>query len=786
MPPPLPSPTSLGAHWRETEQMAASATTKLDPARPSYMSVRLNHLTMHPGFELEKESVPKLRLKFRSHEQWMSLDGSADFVMTYHSHLFDKLKVDLFSVTNRRWLTKKLKPDIRIGRVRIPFHNMENWHRGTFTRSLDFLMSERTDAPVVVGTVELEIKFTPILHTDESEPSTENLRAAIASLGAYDSDNGSSGDNEEGNELEGDADSDGDMFFDAHELTEAAPLSPASSNNMKSVDTDASTRNHFLRANIHNQVRKAILTSSKCISTDATVVEIQPDNSTMLGRAQRRLSSLPVLSRTLTTLSRRDTASTSSSKEVTSPHLSTTSGSLERQSATQVTNPTRASTITVKKSRGPKILTENSKHNLDEISDLVSGLLKEGFDLPLSKVVRATQFIYKFENGLPINRTDRIVKEVPFMKFVSRLMDHALVIYGPIIFGFSVGFINPAEMMRTKATEKTAVEYLKLSLDNVLHWDHSRRTVSSTPYFIMHDPTLSAIVICCQGTITAIQAITDLNCEYFPCQNGSVHKGMLRGAQEILEKHLEQLLVWCRKLGVRTLYCTGHSLGAGTAALLTILLDEQLQLFRDVTGIPDFIIHGHGFATPGVVTRPLAERCERILTNYVMEADIVPRLSYGTAAAFKALLIEASAILDQGFPEEDAFHELRKARVRVQANYDGVLGLIPGKVYHYYKTVRKIPRRHHGRYNVNPSLFKKAYNTIPLPDSEKPEVPHYVMAEAERDFFAYIAPRRHILNHHMPWQYTKSIQGALEWVVTNPEQMQTPSCSQYGCSSCSC
>ncbi|KAI8850156.1 hypothetical protein BC829DRAFT_416225 [Chytridium lagenaria] len=49
------------------------------------------------------------------------------------------------------------------------------------------------------------------------------------------------------------------------------------------------------------------------------------------------------------------------------------------------------------------------------------------------------------------------------------------------------------------------------------------------------------------------------------------------------------------------------------------------------------------------------------------------------------------------------------------------------------------------------------------------EIPHYVMELARPEFFAFVAPRRHIFNHHLPWAYSKGVWGVLEWLEKGEE-----------------
>jgi hypothetical protein len=298
----------------------------------------------------------------------------------------------------------------------------------------------------------------------------------------------------------------------------------------------------------------------------------------------------------------------------------------------------------------------------------------------------------------------------------------------------------------------------------------------------MHDPKIASIVISIQGiffdlkrlsnnidtylgTITMSQILLDLNAKYFPLLSGAAHQGMLRAAQHIFDKHFGDLLKWCKSLKVFKIACTGHSLGAGTANLLTILLLDKIQEFKDVTRNTNFSIRGYCFAPPGLSNHALADRYVNEIDNFVMENDIVSRLSITSVHGLKEMAMEADRLTNLKLSKEEIYKGLFRKREQLLAEKKDILGIIPGKVYHIYKTVRRIPRSHHSRYNVkNVPFTETAYRTVRLPASENPEIPHFVLERAEAEFFAYLAPRRHYLSHHMPWQYIKGIYRVRAWL----------------------
>ena len=86
------------------------------------------------------------------------------------------------------------------------------------------------------------------------------------------------------------------------------------------------------------------------------------------------------------------------------------------------------------------------------------------------------------------------------------------------------------------------------------------------------------------------------------------HEAITETAQHLLDR-LGPLLVMLAKADPDfEIVVTGHSLGAGTACLLAVLLREELGL-KNVRGV--------GFATPPVIDRKAALACADYITSVV-------------------------------------------------------------------------------------------------------------------------------------------------------------------------
>jgi len=154
--------------------------------------------------------------------------------------------------------------------------------------------------------------------------------------------------------------------------------------------------------------------------------------------------------------------------------------------------------------------------------------------------------------------------------------------------------------------------------------------VGETPFFISVDFTKRVIVITIRGTLSMKDIITDLSAEseLIPLQNinhnWKGHKGMVQSAEYIYNKIKSEDLLGLAynsrpDLGTTKypLVCTGHSLGAGTAALLAILLRDRE--YPDVTC--------YAFSPPGgLISKDAMEASQSFMTSVVVGKDIVPRI----------------------------------------------------------------------------------------------------------------------------------------------------------------
>ncbi|GLE02332.1 hypothetical protein PINS_up011170 [Pythium insidiosum] len=145
----------------------------------------------------------------------------------------------------------------------------------------------------------------------------------------------------------------------------------------------------------------------------------------------------------------------------------------------------------------------------------------------------------------------------------------------------------------------------------------ARGGVFSPKFALVLDHAAREIVLVVRGSATILDFCTDLCLVNDPLLDGQGHRGIVRASQWLVHAVEPELARLAATHPDYALTTTGHSLGAGVAALAA--LDWRRRgVFPTLRCV--------AFATPACVTRGLALECSAFVTTVVHGDDCVPRL----------------------------------------------------------------------------------------------------------------------------------------------------------------
>jgi len=216
-----------------------------------------------------------------------------------------------------------------------------------------------------------------------------------------------------------------------------------------------------------------------------------------------------------------------------------------------------------------------------------------------------------------------------------------------------------------RLNELTLMGVAELKVEDVIYC-FFKTGVEKCPYALVLDRPKKSVVIAIRGTLSLEAAATDLSirpellenfrdrCEGLndPSLSGEFcHSGMLKCALRIYNdlkrhRHLESLLTAKdARFPEFQLVCTGHSLGAGVAAVLGIMLKADFPTLRCLC-----------FAPPGCVLSEEAAS-QDFITSYALDVDIVPRLSLHSMECLRDDVLRMIARIK--VPKHEAFRDSR-------------------------------------------------------------------------------------------------------------------------------
>mmetsp|Transcript_57803 Transcript_57803/g.172537 ORF Transcript_57803/g.172537 Transcript_57803/m.172537 type:complete len:1082 (-) Transcript_57803:122-3367(-) len=170
----------------------------------------------------------------------------------------------------------------------------------------------------------------------------------------------------------------------------------------------------------------------------------------------------------------------------------------------------------------------------------------------------------------------------------------------------------------------------------------SENGIAKTPYCILVDKAWKVVIIAIRGTVSFEDIAIDLQLTPskmdgagkrcgFDASNQFCHRGILARSKWLYDdlrchKLLSDLLLGdAPRCSGCKLVITGHSLGAGCATVLSLMLHRRFPTLRC-----------YAFCPPGgLLTESLAEVCEDFVVSVVHDTDIIPRMSHDNLERLK-------------------------------------------------------------------------------------------------------------------------------------------------------
>ncbi|XP_052900649.1 diacylglycerol lipase-alpha [Anopheles moucheti] len=303
-------------------------------------------------------------------------------------------------------------------------------------------------------------------------------------------------------------------------------------------------------------------------------------------------------------------------------------------------------------------------------SDVVAGLvlLRKFQKLEREVIVRQQKNgTHKFLSGVPINAGTQFLalndsRDYDHFQTVIRYMYFAQGAYGwpmYLMSHSSTGVCQLASELRYCFCRRNTVDVvddnccfcnyaalkkmLELGEVEVIYATY-HVDIAETPFFVAIDYNYNKIVISIRGTLSMKDVLTDLNAEGEPLplnpprEDWLGHKGMVQAAIYIKQKLEEENLIQralkhnpARGTHGFGLILVGHSLGAGTASILAILMKQQYD-----------VLHCYSYSPPGgLLSMPAVEYSKSFITSVVVGKDVVPRIGLYQMEALRADLINA-------------------------------------------------------------------------------------------------------------------------------------------------
>ncbi|KAG0340183.1 hypothetical protein BG000_000495 [Podila horticola] len=445
-------------------------------------------------------------------------------------------------------------------------------------------------------------------------------------------------------------------------------------------------------------------------------------------------------------------------------------------------------TMAEKRSKKAKfgLFSEQTWSAFKDIQLMYSSFFGHGWNLGPAEFWRGFKIVEQFYERQIIPTTNIAFDDIEMLEQARHFVRLAIASYGSlpwVYFGYSFK-VAPLNFIRFNSDRKNVMDYFQLKKEDMVVWHFDKRTALVPSYYIIRDPKYNCLCIIIRGTFSITDAMTDLVCEYYPYKGGLVHKGIMDNARFVLERSGKDIEAAIKKFNLRSIYCLGHSLGAGSASLLCSLLQDHFANYivpaTSRTKQQRLEIRAQLFAPPPVCTSDLAESWEATQTAFINENDLACRLSYGNALDLKELIkVAAHASVDPAYDGLSARDKTEQIlRVVAQAQKDICEAqdiprlVVGGKIIYLHKTCESTPvlPREVSAEGERGGGGGGAGRKGRVSHSKRKEIR---LEYSDRAHFTAIPLRANWLWHHFPQQYDSRVERALAWAKGQAKQAKS-------------
>lgn len=266
----------------------------------------------------------------------------------------------------------------------------------------------------------------------------------------------------------------------------------------------------------------------------------------------------------------------------------------------------------------------------------------------------------------PEPQKERIVRNLGLVEELRWSYRFALAAYGWVGLGFQAGASGAAirtpsanhhsHLLQKNPDAASIVEFLRIPREDLVENEVRSAAVFAPFHYLCVDRMKETLVLAIRGSLSARDVLTDLASFYTRWNGGLVHHGILRSAQYFYNKILPIAITEMRNRGLQKLRIVGHSLGAGTASLLAMMiLDTQEELFPR-SDWPDGVdVTCDAFGTPQTASPELCAKPRYMdkIRTVICGWDLFGRASYGSVEDLKTMVVAAvDAVSSSGHLKE--------------------------------------------------------------------------------------------------------------------------------------